>query len=159
MSWCDRRTLLAGLVLLPACGFRPVYGPGGGAEALQGAIAFPEPEGRSGYLLQRRLEERFGRASLPRYRMIPEITLDEEDLGTTSTGSTTRYRILGEVDWRLEEIATGETVLTRRVESFTGYSATGSNVATLAAERDALERLMVALADRIVDQLLLFATP
>jgi LPS-assembly lipoprotein len=40
------------------------------------------------------------------------------------------------------------------VDNFTGYSATGTTVATLAAERDAQERLMTILADQIVTRLL-----
>ena len=39
------------------------------------------------------------------------------------------------------------------VNNFTAYSATGSTVATLAAERDALERLMVILGDQITTRL------
>jgi LPS-assembly lipoprotein len=45
-----------------------------------------------------------------------------------------------------------------RVSDFTGFSATGSTVATLAAERDATARLMVILADQIVDRLVISAS-
>ena len=38
--------------------------------------------------------------------------------------------------------------------NFTGYSATGSTVETLAGERDAFERLMRILADQIAARLL-----
>ena len=39
------------------------------------------------------------------------------------------------------------------MDNFVGYSATGTTVATLAAKRDATERLMTILADEIVLQL------
>ena len=44
-----------------------------------------------------------------------------------------------------------------RVTAFTGYSATGSTVATAAAQRDAEARLAVILADMIVAQVLMRA--
>jgi LPS-assembly lipoprotein len=40
-------------------------------------------------------------------------------------------------------------VISGSVDNFTSYSATGTTVATLAAERDAQERLMIQLADQI----------
>ena len=39
------------------------------------------------------------------------------------------------------------------VQSFTSYSATGSTIATLAAQRDARARLMQILADQIAQRL------
>ncbi|HCQ58330.1 MAG TPA: hypothetical protein DIU10_10575, partial [Sulfitobacter sp.] len=47
----------------------------------------------------------------------------------------------------------GQIVTSGKVESFTGYSATGTTVATRAAELDAQERLMVILADLVVSRL------
>ena len=46
-----------------------------------------------------------------------------------------------------------KVLLSGNVDSFTGYSATGTTVATRAAERDAYERLMTILADQIVTRL------
>ncbi|ETX15411.1 hypothetical protein OCH239_16440 [Roseivivax halodurans JCM 10272] len=157
MSWCDRRTLLWALAALPACGFTPAYGPSGSASRLQGQLALSDPEGEPGYLLNRRIEDRLGYAPGGTYRLYTDITTNQTDLGTTSTGATTRYRIIGSVGIRLTDTATGQVLLSDTVDSFTSYSATGSSVATLASERDALERLMTILADRIVDRLILAA--
>ncbi|MGY9049746.1 MAG: LPS assembly lipoprotein LptE [Rhodobacterales bacterium] len=84
--------------------------------------------------------------------------MTSEGLGTTSAGSTTRYQLIGTVEYTLKDAATGAVLSTRDTSAFAGYSATGSNVATLAARRDTMERLMVILADQMVDQLLLWAT-
>ena len=46
------------------------------------------------------------------------------------------------------------TVTSGTVDSFTGYSATGSTVATRAARADAEERLTTILADQIVTRLI-----
>ena len=58
------------------------------------------------------------------------------------------YTLLGEAEVEL---------LSSQTAAFTGYSATGSSVATLAGERDARDRLMIILADQVVDALLIAA--
>ena len=45
---------------MTACGFTPVYGPGGSAENLRGRIAVAAPADEEGFALVRRLEERLG---------------------------------------------------------------------------------------------------
>ena len=57
------------------------------------------------------------------------------------------------MDFTLTETATGVIVTSGKVNNFVGYSATGTTVATLAAEEDAQERLMNILADQIVRRL------
>ncbi|WP_146585001.1 LPS assembly lipoprotein LptE [Puniceibacterium confluentis] len=156
---CKRRSLLLGAAaLLASCGFTPVYGPGGGAEALLGQIALDAPDTREGYLLTQRLEERLGRGLGGAYALSYAISVETEGLGTTSDGSTTRYQLLGKVAYSLKDAATGATLNSRDTSAFSGYSATGSNVATLAAERDATRRLMVILGDQMVDQLVLWSS-
>ena len=56
--------------------------------------------------------------------------------------------------WALADLATGARLTGGRVDNFTSYSATGSTVASLAAEEDASLRLMRILADQIVARLL-----
>ncbi|MGR3756382.1 MAG: LPS assembly lipoprotein LptE [Tranquillimonas sp.] len=154
----------AGLAALAGCGFTPVYGPGGAAQGLRGQIAVDPPSDAEGYALVRHLEERLGRAEAPVYRLAADIALRQEELGVTQDQEITRYQILGAVEFRLIEMATGRLVSSGEVETFTGYSApvfssarstiAGNTVSVLAAERDARERLMVILADRIVARLL-----
>ncbi|MWD28536.1 hypothetical protein E0K89_013710 [Aquicoccus sp. SCR17] len=156
MSSPDRRAFLTLLAAggLSACGFTPAYGPSGGAGRLQGQVAVDAPDDRAGYLLVRRLEERLGRAAGARYELGAQVVIDEEGLGISADQRTTRYHLVGEARYALRDAATGLVLQSGQVESFTGYSATGSTVATLAAERDALERLMTILADRITDRLI-----
>jgi LPS-assembly lipoprotein len=159
MSSFDRRIFLLSSLALGACGFTPAYGPGGGAQRLQNAIALTDPVGRDGYLLNQRLEERLGRGGdTARYRMnvTPQVT--QIGMGSTSQGLTTRFQLTGKAKYMLTDPATGSVLLEGQVASFTGYSATGTTVATLAAERDARRRLMVILADQVVDKLLMAAS-
>lgn len=158
---CDRRTFVLGAAafgLLAACGFTPVYGPGGGADVLLGQIDLDAPKSREGYLLTQRLEERLGRGTGGAYALSYAITVNSEGLGTTAEGSTTRYQLLGKVSYTLRDAVSGAILNTRDTSAFAGYSATGSNVATQAAESDALRRLMEILADQMVDQLILWAS-
>lgn len=141
-----------------ACGFTPAYGPGGSAQRLQGQVLLDEPNTETGYFLTRRIEERLGRAASARYGLALAIKTESEGFGSTSDGRTTRYRLTGTANYALRELSTGRVLTDRSTVAFTGYSASGTNVATLAGERDATERLMVILADQIVDQLVLFAT-
>ena len=81
------------------------------------------------------------------------ITTKEEGLAINTFGDTRRYNLVGSAAYSLRDTSTGTIVTSGTVNNFTAYSATGSTVATLAAERDALERLMVILGDQITTRL------
>ncbi|SFQ15694.1 LPS assembly lipoprotein LptE [Tranquillimonas alkanivorans] len=164
MSSFDRRAALLSLAALAACGFTPVYGPGGAAEGLRGTIAVDPPDDPEGYALVRQLERRLGQPVDPLYDLSADILLRQEGLGVTPDQEVTRYQLIGAVRFVLTEIASGEAVATGEVRNFTGYSApvfdpsrgsiAGNPVTVLTAERDARERLMTILADQVVAQLL-----
>ena len=150
-----KTVLFAAPLALAACGFTPVYGPGGGGQALQGAIRATDPANPTDYAFVRRFEERMGRGAL--YNLGYTLTVSQTGMGSTSTGSTTRIRLDGRATLVLSDAATGAALLRETVSGFTGYSTTGNTAATLAAKQDARERLMVILADKAVDVLLLNA--
>ena len=158
--WLHRRQTLFALSALfagAACGFTPAYGPQGGASALQDNMRVAAPERRDGFLISQRLEDRFGRNDGGRYVLTVTPTIQRQGLATSVEGTTNRFQVTGRADYVLRD-RTSDTVVRRgRVTDFTGFSATGSTVATLAAERDATARLMVILADQIVDRLVLGA--
>ncbi len=153
MSSFDRRTLLTLPLALAACGFTPVYGPGGTGTALRGRVLVQEPDAPDDYILVRTLEDRLGRAAAPAYDLGYTLTTQTEGQAVTATGETTRYSLVGQADYTLTDRRSGTVVASGRVQNFTGYSATGSTVETLAGERDARERLMTILADQIVTRL------
>lgn len=141
---------------LAACGFEAVYGPQGGGVAFQDAVQLPKPKTEPAYLFNRRFEERLGRAAAGApYSLTLQLQTDDQGIGSTSGGSTTRFRLIGRAFFSLVETATAETLYEGRTNAFTGYSTTGSTVATRAAETDAMERLMTLLADQVIDDLLL----
>jgi LPS-assembly lipoprotein len=143
----------AGCLALGACGFTPVYAPGGAGAALRGQVLVDPPSDREGFLLVRELENRLGRPTAPTYRLAIELFVEEEALAITAAGDITRYNLVGTATYTLSPLGDDSTVTTGTVNNFTGYSATGSTVETLAAERDARERLMTILADQITTRL------
>ncbi|WP_371061035.1 LPS assembly lipoprotein LptE [Rhodosalinus sp. 5P4] len=159
MSWSDRRSfvLAACAAALAGCGFAPVYAPGGGASRLQGQVAFSAPGTRAGFDLRARLEERLGVATAGRYALDVVPSVRSEGLGSTRDGRTSRFQLVGSAAFTLSDAEGGTVLAEGEVDGFTGYSTTGSIVATEAARRDAETRLMRLLADRIVDRLLLAA--
>ncbi|HEY0214015.1 MAG TPA: LPS assembly lipoprotein LptE [Paenirhodobacter sp.] len=160
MSSSDRRTFLRlagaalGAATLAACGFTPAYAPSGGAKRLLSGVAFADPRSREDFALTQRLSERLGPPESPHYRL--EYFIRTEVLGQAITpdNATTRYSLSGNVDYTLRDIGTNAVLLTGRAASFTSWSASGSAVATQAADEDARKRLMVILADQIVTRLL-----
>lgn len=142
---------------LSACGFQPVYGPNGQAQALRGRIAIAAPADEEGFALVERLEERLGQPTIADLALVADIRISEEAVGFLPDGTISRYNVSGRVDWRLAHAQDGTKVLTGSERSFTSYSATSTTVATIFAQRDARRRLMVILADRIFQDIVLRA--
>ena len=145
------------LAMLPACGFTPVYGPGGSGAALQGAVLVDAPITRDAYLLTRELETRLGRPNPGEYGLSYAIAVSEESIAISRNNVTTRYNILGVITYALRDLSTQAVITSGKVSNFTGYSASGSTVATQAAKEDARTRLMTILAEQIVTLLLVSA--
>jgi LPS-assembly lipoprotein len=163
MSWCrpSRRTLLAALPLLAACGFTPLYGEGTPAAGMAGRVDVAPILGGPGFAMREELTRRLGPASAPTHVLEVEFALDRVGVALTQENVTTRYNVVGIADYRLTPLAGGAPVLTGSLRAVTGYSApaenTGSAFASRAAERDAGQRLAVDLADQIVERLALSA--
>lgn len=160
--WCsDRRTLLAAtlaatlaaLLALAGCGFTPAFGPDGPAVQLQNAIQVQSPTEKNGFDLVERLEQRLGRSRTPTLTLGYQIKTATNGVGITPDNAITRFNVTGAVNFVLADIETGAELTKGTVESFTSYSASGTTVSTLAAERDAGTRLMRLLADQIVARL------
>jgi len=141
------------LLSLGACGFQPVYGPNGSGTLLQNRVLVDQPDDRTGFLLVQRLEERLGRAGDPAYRLAVDLAVREEARAIDPQGDIRRFHLIGSAAYTLSDAGNGAVIRADTVDSFVGYSATGTSLATLAARRDAQERLMTILADQIVLQL------
>ena len=105
--------------------------------------------------MRKHLEARLGATQTAQYQLITNISETRDAAAVTTDGDITRFSILGTATWKLTQGPA--TLSSGTVETFTSYAATGSTVATQAAEDDAVNRLSVALADLIVADMLLAA--
>lgn len=150
----SRRAALIGLFCVAGCGFTPAYGPGGAARRWQDAVAVNAPSTAFGFRMRQRLVDTFGVADVPRYTLAVVSRTAPVAATVTEAGDITRINLTGNAQWSLTDIQTEAVVQEGLVQTFTSYSATGSTVATQAAEGDARDRLAAALADLIVQQML-----
>ncbi len=146
---------LAGLLALSACGFTPLYGPGG-AGALIGAVDIDAPTNRNEFDLVARLTERLGPVSNPAWRLTFSIATGSE--GFSASGAT-RRQLTGTANWTLTPKAGGKP-LSGKVRALAGYTEmlssptdTSARLSNAAARDDANRRLMVMLADRIIEDM------
>lgn len=150
---CNRRNFLIASVALAGCGYTPVYGPDGAGRLLRGKISFDTPASPETYELVRYLEERMGVTDAPSYGLSYSVSIRQEGLAVTVSRVIARYNVLGTMSFSLRDLSDNRVVSSGKVTAMTGYSATGSTVAARAANNDARERLMVMLADRMLDLL------
>lgn len=138
---------------LAGCGFSPVFGTGGTASVMRGAIDYDTPATTAGFAMRQRLEDQLGLTQTARFQLRTTLTQTTEAAAVTPSGDTTRFHLRGTSGWELATLD-GTVLGAGDVQSFTSYSSTGSTVATQAATDDARDRLSVALADLIVAQVL-----
>lgn len=155
----DRRKFLTGLlaggvITLAACGFSPVYAPGGTGDGLRGSVAVDAPDTSESYEFVKALEDRLDRNLSAPYRLSYKITTKTQGLGVTPAQEITRTQIQGAVEYQVIAVGTGAVVHDGAVSNFTSYSSEGSTVSTATVERDAYRRLMVSLADQITTRLM-----
>ncbi|WP_425080103.1 LPS assembly lipoprotein LptE [Ruegeria denitrificans] len=155
MSSFDRRTFLLMPLALAACGFEPVYAPGGSGSALYGRVEVSAPNTVESYLLVQNLEQQLGRSagSVNDYKLDVQVSTVTRGAAITTTNETQRYTIDGRAQYTLRSNATGEIIASGSVADFVSYSAAGSTVSTLADERDAKRRLMMILSGQIMNRL------
>ena len=152
MSWFKPAFLIFSL-LLASCGFEPVYGTGSAVTGLLGGVRVQEQTDLDGFLVVQRLEERLGRPVDPQYDLTLKLTTTEAGLAVDPEGNIERFQVIGWLDYQLMSIADGSVMASGGVNDFTGYSASGSTVATLASKRAARARLMTILADELIVKL------
>ena len=141
---------MLGLLALGGCGFTPALRPGG-----RGRFAFAAPPTRAGVVLTRRLEDRLGTPG-PRapYALAVALEVDPEVAAVDPAQVTTRVRLEADAAYVATEAATGRELARGTASSFASYDTTGTTVAEGAAARDAEDRLLAILADRIAARLL-----
>lgn len=141
-------------LLLSACGFEPVHGPGGAGTALQNKIFVAAPDNRNEFDFVAQIEKRLGRTSSAPFTLTYRITTSEKGVGVTPSQETTRYNVFGQVEFEVTQTGTDNVLYSGSVDNFTAYSATALIVGTQSVTRDANQRLMVVLADQVSARLI-----
>ena len=154
MSWSRRGVLLGGALALAACGFSPVYAPGGAGSKLFGQIRAADPKTPDEFTFAGRIAERLGPDRDARFALAYKLRVAVVAQAITKDEVTTRYSLNGTANFVLTDSASGAEVARGQVSTFTSYSTTGTTIATMAAEQDAHDRLARMLADQVVTRLL-----
>jgi len=148
-----KRFLIALALVLPACGFQPVYAPGGSATFASGNITVEQIPGRSGYKLRRALQQELA-AGLPNLNESArlEVKLNENllRLAIKPDGAAARSSVTAEAVY----------ILSTESKSFRGnsdteisFSVPDASYGDIAAQTSATDRAMRQLASRIIDDL------
>ena len=148
---------LALTLLLGGCGLRPLYGGGetGAVRQTLSGVEVAPIAGQNGWLVANALRDRLRAEGPARYRL--EIRLDDDitGLGVRRDDSITRERRTLRARYQLVDLSNGAVTLDATAGSDAGIDVVTSEYATIAAERTALERLSVIVADQIVTRIAL----
>ena len=138
---------------LAGCDLVPVNGANTKFQLLRNTVLVQAPTNRVEFELVRNLEVQLGQAVSKLYDLQYKLSVDEEIIVVSAAQEINRYSLVGLLEYSLIDNG-GVVLLTETTKSFTGYSATGTTVATQRSKRDAYDRLMVILAKQVSNSLL-----
>mgnify|MGYP006302431345 CR=1 FL=1 len=143
------------LLALAACGFQPMYGagaqPGSGqvSPAVRNSVAIaPIPE-RVGQQLHNALRDQLnprGQPVDPDYRLLVRINSVSEPSTLRSDGTATRRAFRLRAQWALLATENDTNLVRARSEASTSYNVVDQPYATVAALRDAQQRVVQQVA-------------
>ena len=156
-----RSLLIAGALMLSACGLRPMYagGESGVAATSLRSIQVQAIPGKAGWLMHKALVQRLGEpGSEAAYRLEVELDDNITGFGIRGDSAATRERRTLRARYRLVDLSSGAVVLDATAGSDAGIDVVSSQYATIAAEQTALERLAEVVSDQMVGRLGLYVT-
>jgi LPS-assembly lipoprotein len=153
--WLSSRCgfFLAALALA-GCDLVPVNGANTKFKLLRNTVLVQAPTNRVEFELVRNLEVQLGQAVSKLYDLQYKLSVDEDIVVVSAAQEINRFSLVGLLEYSLVDSG-GVVLLTETAKSFTGYSATGTTVATQRSKRDAYDRLMVILAKQVSNSLLI----
>ncbi|MEM6306920.1 MAG: LPS assembly lipoprotein LptE [Pseudomonadota bacterium] len=154
----NRRWFCAGGLALAGCGFTPAYGPAERAP-LYGQVLVQAPKNRTEFEFVRAMETRLGLPpEAPQYRLKYTLQLTQESTIVSAEQEINRFNIRGRLTYTLSN-AQNTSVAQGSIPAFTGYSSSGTTIATESAQKDAQNRLVTILADQLISRLIVDVTP
>ena len=149
----SRRGFFLAALVLAGCGFEPVSGVNAKSQILRNTVLVQAPKNRVEFELVRNLEVQLGQATSKLYDLRYKLNVDEDIIIVSAAQEINRFSLVGVLEYSLVD-NDAMVLLSRTAKSFTGYSATGTTVATQRSKRDAYDRLMVILAKQVSNFLL-----
>jgi len=150
----SRRLFLFSAFALSACGFEPVYGPGGDARALLGQVDIEVQNGRAQFEFRDRFQEVMQEAgSAAPYITTYDLKISERDIVISQAQGITRWSVAGTLTYDVIAKETGVAVFSGRAQSNTAYNATSGTFQTDVARTDAIVRLARDLADKVTTRI------
>ena len=149
----NRRGFLLAALALAGCGFVPVNGVSSKSQMMRNTVLVQAPTNRVEFELVRNLEVQLGQATSKLYDLRYKLNVDEDIIIVSAAQEINRFSLVGVLEYSLVD-NDGMVLLSRTAKSFTGYSATGTTVATQRSKRDAYDRLMMILAKQVSNFLL-----
>jgi len=149
----NRRGFLLAALALAGCGFEPVNGVSSKSQMLRNTVLVQAPTNRVEFELVRNLEVQLGQPTSKLYDLRYKLNVDEDIIIVSAAQEINRFSLVGVLEYSLVD-NDAMVLLSRTAKSFTGYSATGTTVATQRSKRDAYNRLMVILAKQVSNSLL-----
>ena len=150
----SRRGFFLATLALAGCGFEPVNGVNSKSQMLRNTVLVQAPTNWVEFELVRNLETQLGQAVSKLYDLKYKLSVDEDIVVVSAAQEINRFSLVGLLEYSLVDSG-GVVLLTETAKSFTGYSATGTTVATQRSKRDAYDRLMVILAKQVSNSLLI----
>jgi len=149
-----KKLFYAALFLISSCGFSPLNS-NVNPQTLLEVVSIQEPNTQSEFIFYSRLTERFGEFG-DRYVLNYSISTSSEDSALNFDGTPHRIKIVGSVSYSLKDIKNGAVLISEKEEMHLSFLNSGSTAAVLNAERITNEQLVVLLADKVIDRLVLF---
>jgi LPS-assembly lipoprotein len=161
--WCSRALVLASILLLGACGFRPLYGtPQYGAgtspelESINVATVLSRASPRTAQLLRNDLLDRLTPNGVPqklRYTLSASMIESLQDVVVNQQSEVTRRELLLQVSYQLYDVRNNQLAHQGTARAASSYDVLRADFGNVAAERDVRERLARELAEQIRGEL------
>jgi hypothetical protein len=167
MSWSKAPALLAGLafcVMLPGCGFKPLYGADSVAHNKTTSqefaqIQIPVLEGRIGQELRNMLIDSIhpnGAARDYRYKLNVNVREADINLGLQQNATSTRGLVLITVQYWLVDTQAGKTLLHETLRSSTSYNILINQFSSQLSSDDARVKGLEQISDDMTERLALY---
>ena len=148
-----KKIIYAALFLISSCGFSPLNNNTTPQKLLE-VVSIQEPNTQNEFIFYSRLTDRFGEFG-DRYVLNYSISTSSKDSALNFDGTPHRIKIVGSVSYSLKDIKNGAVLISEKEEMHLSFSNSGSTAAVLNAERTINEQLVVLLADKVIDRLVL----